>query len=97
MIFNDKKLTTELIELFGVEVLVWSYSRIRNELEDATIEALNKLDETKHKALRPHMFAIYAEIKGVDSDFTELYTKYLDMQENSTTEEVKIINNEKDK
>lgn len=81
MIFNNKKLTQELIELFGVEVLVWSYPKIRNELEDATMEALRKFDETVNKALRPHMFAIYAEIKAVDSDFTELYTIHLDMKE----------------
>lgn len=77
MIFNTE-LTLELIELFGAEVLGWSYSKIRSELEDAVNKALYNIDNTSSKPIKAHMFAIYADLKDLDNRFTEYYTNSLD-------------------
>lgn len=77
MIYNQE-LTDNLKEIFGQDVLSWSKSKIRNELENIVNETHNvamtaTTEEDKNKA-----FNLYREFKAIDDEFTELYILELD-------------------
>lgn len=72
MIYNQD-LTNSLISLFGVEVLTWSKSKIRNKIEDIvdTRQAIFLHTQSSEDARH------YQRIKSIDDMFTEHYTNEL--------------------
>ena len=79
MIYNEE-LTSRLKGLLGNDVEEWDKSVIRTELENEVQVLHNLATTSKSKTMRDSAFEVFHFVKGIDNEFTELYTNELDQE-----------------
>jgi len=74
----DESLTNKLVTLFGKDVVNWTKSKIRNELEGYVSLINERILKLENSSLVNDAITLYHEVKNIENEFMERYIKELD-------------------
>jgi len=77
MIYSES-LTNKLVTLFGKDVVNWTKSKIRNELEGYVSLINERILKLENSSLVNDAITLYHEVKNIENEFMERYIKELD-------------------
>jgi hypothetical protein len=77
MIYSES-LTNKLIALFGKDVVNWTKTKIRNELEGYVSLVNERILKLENSSLVKDALVLYHEVKDIEDQFMENYTIELD-------------------